>query len=237
MEIGPETTPKDMVALLTPSPSKHVVIFTKADLPMEGVGHNKPLHITLKCMGKWVLIVLIDNSSTLNVWPLRTAYYLGLKNKDFTPSDQGIRAYDNTLQRVEGTVMIEVMVENYKMAVEFHVLDIPSSFNLLLGRPWLHHPDIMAVPSTLHQKVQLGLASGTLTIHGDSGIRSHCEDNAPLLEIEHGEEDIMLGGFSFDTAGTILTIKVDEDFYITSTIIEMMRKMSYLPGMGLGRNL
>lgn len=52
--------------------------------------------------------------------------------------------------------MIKVMVENYEMEVEFHVLYISSSFYLLLGRPWLHHLDIMVVPSTLHQKVKLG---------------------------------------------------------------------------------
>lgn len=130
--------------------------------------------------------------------------------------------------------MIKVMVESYEMGVEFHVLDIPSSFNLLLGRPWLHHPDIMAVPSTLHQKVQLGLASGTLTIHGDSGIRPHCEDNAPLLEIEHRQEGIMLGGFSFDIVGTVLTMKMDEDFYISSTAIKMMRKMFIPSWNGFG---
>ncbi|KAG5524082.1 hypothetical protein RHGRI_030923 [Rhododendron griersonianum] len=78
MEIAPETTPEDMVALLTPCLSKHAITFTEADLPIEGAGHNKPLHITLKCMGKWVPIVLIDNGSALNVCPLCTAYCLGL---------------------------------------------------------------------------------------------------------------------------------------------------------------
>lgn len=87
MEIALETTPEGVVALLTPRLSKHVITFTEADLPIEGARHNKPLHITLKCMKKWVLVALIDNDSALNVCPLRTIYCLGLKNKDFSPSD------------------------------------------------------------------------------------------------------------------------------------------------------
>ncbi|KAH7845597.1 hypothetical protein Vadar_003927 [Vaccinium darrowii] len=236
MEVPPDTPPETMVALLTPTRAKHVVVFTEKDLPPEGAGHNKPLHITLKCMEKWVPVVLLDNGSALNVCPLRTAYCLGFKNKDFQPSNLGVRAYDNTRRDVVGTIQMEVMIEDFKTSVEFHVLDIPSSFNLLLGRPWLHRSDIMAVPSSLHQKVQLGLATGTLTIYGDSGIRPHVPDNAPLLEIAHGEEDITLGGFSFDTSNGVLTIKMDEDFSVRSTALDMMLKMEYLPGLGLGRN-
>ncbi|KAH7836661.1 hypothetical protein Vadar_004049 [Vaccinium darrowii] len=236
MEVPPDTPPEALISLLAPNQAKHVVTFTEKDLPPEGAGHNKPLHITMKCMGKWVPVILLDNGSALNVCPLRTAYCLGFTTKDFQPSNLGVRAYDNTRRDVVGIIQLEISVESFKPNVEFHVLDIPSSFNLLLGRPWLHHPDIMAVPSSLHQKVQLGLAAGTLTIYGESGIRPHVSDNAPVLEIIHGEEDVALGGFSFDTAGAVLTIKMDEDFSVSSTVIEMMRKMAYMPGLGLGRN-
>src|SRR5450432_800293 len=77
-------------------------------------------------------------------------------------------------------------IEGFETDVEFHVVDIPASFNLLLGRPWLHRSDIMAVPSTLHQKVMLGLPTGTLVICGDSGIRPLKEDGTPVLGIMHG---------------------------------------------------
>jgi hypothetical protein len=241
MEIAPDITPEAMMAAIvtkptiTTKPVKHVVTFTKADLPLEGTDHNKPLHVTMKCMGKWIPVVLIDNGSALNVCPLRTALCLGLKPKDFTPSDLTVRAYDNTRRNVLGTVEMEIAAEGFKSTVEFHVLEIPASFNLLLGRPWMHRPDIMAVPSTLHQKVLLGLENGTVALYGDTGIRPHAEDNAPLLEIIHDENDVQIGGFAFDTSGGVFTLRVDEDFSISTTVLEMMRRMSYLPGTGLGR--
>lgn len=107
--------------------------------------------------------------------------------------------------------MLNIDTDGFEMEVKFHVVDILATFNLLLGRPSMHQPDIMVVPSILHQKVMLGLASSTLVIFGDSGICSHKEDNIPVLGIMHGEEDINLWGFLFDTSGSVLIIYSEED--------------------------
>ena len=236
LEVTDAISPEDFVALILPAPSKHSVTFTDKDLPVEGTAHNRPLHITVKVCGLWVPTVLIDNGSAINVCPLRVAYRLGFAKKDLAPSNLAVKAYDGTRRLVEGVLILRLDVEGFEMEVEFHVVDIPASFNLLLGRPWMHKPDIMAVPSTLHQKVLLGLGTGTLAILGDSGIRPHAEENAPVLGIAHGEEDRDFGGFSFDTSGSVLTIDMDDGFFISSTALEMMKKMSYMPGFGLGAN-
>ncbi|KAI8542840.1 hypothetical protein RHMOL_Rhmol08G0170900 [Rhododendron molle] len=218
-----------MISLILPLTSKHTVVFTDKDLPVKRVDHNRPLHITVKCRGLWVPTVLIDNGSAINVCPMRVAYRLGFAKKDFTPSNLAVKAYDGTRRMVEGTLMLKLDAEGFEMDVEFHVVDIPATFNLLLGRPWLHRSDIMAVPSTLHQKVMLGLPTGTLTICGDSGIRPLKEDGTPVLGIMHGEEEVDLGGFSFDTFGSVLAINVDGDFLISSVTMDIMLRMSYFP--------
>lgn len=76
-----------------------------------------------------------------------------------------------------------------------------------------------------------------LTIHGNSRIHSPTEDNAPLLKIQHGEEDIALGGFSLDTTNSVFSVRVDDDFVISNVALNMMKKMSYMLGLGLGKNL
>lgn len=229
-------TSEAMIALILSLISKHSVIFTNRDLPIDGAAHNRALHITVKCKGNWVPTVLIDNGSAINVCPLRVAYHLGLTKKDLIPSNLAIKAYDNTRRVVEGMLMLKLDAEGFEMDVEFHVVDILATFNLLLGKPWLHKPDIMSVPSTLYQKVMLGLTSGTLTICRDSGIRPHTEDGAPILGILHGEEDADFEGFSFDTSGSFLAITMDDDFIISSAALEIMRRMSFMIGLGLGIN-
>uniref|UniRef100_A0A2N9FS11 Uncharacterized protein n=1 Tax=Fagus sylvatica TaxID=28930 RepID=A0A2N9FS11_FAGSY len=49
--------------------------------------------------------------------------------------------------------------------VMFHVLKIPTSYNLLLGRAWMHPLGI--VPSTHHQQLRLPWKDRILTILGD----------------------------------------------------------------------
>ncbi|KAJ4839423.1 hypothetical protein Tsubulata_023813 [Turnera subulata] len=94
-------------------------------------------------------MVLVDNGSALNVCPLKVACVLGLGLEDFTPSRKTIRSYDNANREVLGTIILEVNFGPVSFPIEFQVLDIALSFNLLLGRPWLHQAK--AVPSTLHQ--------------------------------------------------------------------------------------
>ncbi|RVW60990.1 Retrovirus-related Pol polyprotein from transposon 17.6 [Vitis vinifera] len=79
------------------------------------------------------------------------------------------------------------------------VLRIPTSFNLLLGRPWIHVAG--AIPSSLHQKVKF--------IH-----------DGQTLEIEDFHRDFVAMSF---------------DQHSSTVVLDMMRGMTFLPGMGLGR--
>ena len=81
--------------------------------------------------------VLLDNDSTLNVCPIVTAIALGFSPSDFGPSSQTIRAYDGTQRIVMGTLSAYVMIGPVRYSILFQVLRIQSSFNLLLGRPWI----------------------------------------------------------------------------------------------------
>ncbi|RVW31076.1 hypothetical protein CK203_093174 [Vitis vinifera] len=91
-----------------------------------------------------------------------------------------------------------------------NVLRIPTSFNLLLGRPWIHRA--RAIPSSLHQK------------------------------ISHSEDDLFLTGFTFDEIQTLEIEDFHRDFvamsfdqHSSTVVLDMMRGMTFLPGMGLGR--
>ena len=86
------------------------------------------------------------------VCPLVTAIALGFSPADFRASTQTVRAYDGTQRIVMGTLNTHVMIGLVSYSIVFQVLRIQSSFNLLLGRPWIHEAG--AIPSSLHQKVK-----------------------------------------------------------------------------------
>ena len=103
-------------------------------------------------MGAKVPMVLIDNGSTLNVCPFRTALTIGLDVETIIPSPLTVRAYDNTSRKVMGTFKAPCTIDPIETILEFHVMDITPN-NLLLGRAWLH--PIGAIPSFLHQKMKI----------------------------------------------------------------------------------
>ena len=51
-----------------------------------------------------------------------------------------------------GTLEIELLIGLTTFVAVFQVLRIPTSFNLLLGRPWIHSAG--SIPSSLHQMVK-----------------------------------------------------------------------------------
>ena len=124
------------------------ISYSDKDLTKKGKHHNDPLHIIVDSMGKRISMVLIDDGSALDVCPLKTASCLGLSIEDFVPTDQHVRAYDNSRKEVLGTITLELTIGPIVKKVDFQVLNIVSCFNMLLGRPWIH--DIKAVPSSLY---------------------------------------------------------------------------------------
>ena len=119
----------------------------------------------------------------------------------------------------------------------FHILRIPVSFNLLLGRPLIHSAG--AIPSSLLLKVKFIHDGQVITISSIGGAHLTSE---PILEISHGGDDFLMIGFSFDEIQTVETgdfvrdsVPMSFDQHSSTIVLDMMRSMSYMPGLGLGR--
>ena len=92
--------------------------------------------------------VLIVNGSTINVCSLKTTKCLGILDSEHTPSAITVQAYDKIRRDVLGSLDLDLLVGPGVFSGNFQIIDILSSFNLLLGRAWLH--DIRPLPSSLH---------------------------------------------------------------------------------------
>ena len=128
------------------------IVFSDDNLPPKGSDHTRPFYISVGCSCRRVSSILLDNGSALNVYPLATAIALGYVPSDFGPSTQTVQAYDNARREVMDTLEIELLIGSTTFVTIFQVLRIPTSFNLLLGRPWIHKA--RAIPFSLHEKVQ-----------------------------------------------------------------------------------
>ena len=73
-------------------------------------------------------MVLTDEGSASNVCPLKTKSYLGLSTGDFVPSDQHVRANDNSKKEVLRIVTLELTIGPMIKKEEFQVLNIALCF-------------------------------------------------------------------------------------------------------------
>nr|CAN81302.1 hypothetical protein VITISV_024592 [Vitis vinifera] len=184
------------------------IVFSDDDLPPEGSDHTRPLYISVGCSGRRVPSVLLDNGSALNVCSLATAIALGYAPSDFGPSTQTVRAYDSTRREVMGTLEIELLIG-------------PTTFVAVFQKvKFIHDGQVVVVQSV-----------------GDMFIAAE-----PVLEISHTDDDLFLTGFTFDEVQTVEIEDFCRDFVAMSfdqhgstVVLDIMRSMSYLPGMGLGR--
>ncbi|RVW22405.1 hypothetical protein CK203_096074 [Vitis vinifera] len=77
-------TPKRLIHMVTAGRAT-CIVFSNDDVPPEGSDHTPPLYIFVGCSGRRIPYVLLDNGSTLNVYPLATAIAIGYVPSDFSP--------------------------------------------------------------------------------------------------------------------------------------------------------
>ncbi|KAL0420666.1 UNVERIFIED_CONTAM: hypothetical protein Slati_3089500 [Sesamum latifolium] len=123
--------------------------FTDEDLLLGSKPHNRPLFVLGFIQEQRVNRILIDGGSAVNIMPKTTMKKMGITSEDLSRSRLTIQGFDQGTQRAVGMTWLDLTVGELKASTLFHVIDARTSYNLLLGRPWLHENGV--VPSTLHQ--------------------------------------------------------------------------------------
>ena len=99
--------------------ANNYLTFTEEEIPSEGRGHNKALHISVKCMNNFISRVLVDNGSSLNVMPKTTLNKLPSDGIYLRPSSMVVRAFDGSKRKVIGEVELSVQVGPYTFQIVF----------------------------------------------------------------------------------------------------------------------
>ncbi|XP_013594344.1 PREDICTED: uncharacterized protein LOC106302366 [Brassica oleracea var. oleracea] len=114
--------------------------------------HHDALVVSLTVANCLVRRILVDNGSSRNI-VLQTAYQdLGLDESALTRKTTPLVGFSGEVKQTAGKVVLPVYAEEINMSNKFLLVACQSSYNMILGRPWIH--DMGAVPSTLHQMVK-----------------------------------------------------------------------------------
>lgn len=215
--------------------ANNYLAFAEEEIPAEGRGHNKALHVSVKCMDHIVAKVLIDNGSSLNVMPKSTLEKLPFNVSHLKPSSMVVRAFDGTRREVRGEIDLPVQIGPHTCQVTFQIMDINPPYSCLLGRPWIH--SVGVVPSTLHQKLKFVVEGHLVIVSGEEDILVSCPSSMPYVEA--AEESLETAFQSFEVVSISSVDSLFGQPCLSDAAVMMARVMlgnGYEPGMGLGKD-
>jgi hypothetical protein len=133
------------------SECNETVTFTDDDLMLGEKQHNRPLFVSGDLAGERVNRILLDPGGAVNVniLPLNTLERIGFTPSQLKSTSLTIHGFNSGGQGSLGSILLDIDIQGFLTQVNCHVIDAPTSYNLLLGRPWLHRYKV--VPSTAHQ--------------------------------------------------------------------------------------
>lgn len=139
--------------------------FTDSDLEGLQLPHNDPLILTLSIGECEVRRALIDSGSSVDIMFYRAFEQLGRAQQDIIPVSMQLIGLGSLLVWPLGMLREKVQVGGKSVETEFLVVSAPSSYNVIMGRPWIHN--MGAVHSTLHQAIKFPLKGRIMCVRGD----------------------------------------------------------------------
>ncbi|XP_027151178.1 uncharacterized protein LOC113751382 [Coffea eugenioides] len=93
--------------------------------------------------------ILIDGGFAVNIMSVRAMKELGISSDELSQSRLMIQGFNQGGQRAIGLIRLELLIGELSSSALFLIIEAKTSYNMLLGRPWIHENEI--IPSTLHQ--------------------------------------------------------------------------------------
>ncbi|XP_070015456.1 uncharacterized protein [Nicotiana sylvestris] len=131
----PNITIGEMANMVGQVLESHKITFHKDELPPEGLSHNRALHTIVQFEDKFIARVLIDEGSSLKIYPLTTLKRLGKDFHEIRAGSIKVKAFDRSQRATFGEINLCLQMGPTWFDVEFQVLGISATYNLLLGRP------------------------------------------------------------------------------------------------------
>ena len=151
---------------------------TFSDFDMEGCQHphDDPLVIKTIAANKTVHRVLVDNGSSADIIFTSAFDKMGNGKEKLEPINACLCGFLGERVLPLGSVQLVLTLEDPSCqattTVRFLIVDAPSAYNMLLGRPSLNAKRV--VPSAYHMVIKFPTANGVGMVRGNQRIAREC---------------------------------------------------------------
>ncbi|KAL5539356.1 hypothetical protein UlMin_044110 [Ulmus minor] len=152
-----------------PRLSDDPIIFTESEARGLWHPHTDAIVVTLRIAGRKVFRILVDNGSSADILFKSTFNRMNLVGVKIEPTASSLSGFTGDSISSEGILNLPVELGSspcqHIQAVDFVLVDCPSPYNAIIGRPTLNK--IRAVTSTYHLLVKFPTVGGIGILRGD----------------------------------------------------------------------
>ncbi|XP_073019430.1 uncharacterized protein [Primulina eburnea] len=153
-----------------------VISFGPEDLQGVSLPHNDALVIQARVANYDVLRVFVDNGSSVNVIFKEALIQMDLHEYQLEVVETALFGFAGQAVYPEGEIALPLTLGmgdlRKTVMTAFTVVDAPSSYNVILGRPAMN--EMKAVASTYHQKIKFPVRGHVGEVKGDQPSSRRC---------------------------------------------------------------
>ncbi|XP_075515967.1 uncharacterized protein LOC142550801 [Primulina tabacum] len=154
--------------------------------------HNDALLVTLIVANYDVARIFVDTGSSVNILFKRTLDQIKVEGFEFDPISTPLFGFTGHAVQTIGQIMLPLSLgagpHRITKMTCFTMVDAPSSYNGILGRPAL--ADFRAVSSTYHQKLKYPAGNEVGVVRGDQKSSRRCYVEEVNVEVKRSRTEV-----------------------------------------------
>ncbi|KAH6780217.1 hypothetical protein C2S52_011454 [Perilla frutescens var. hirtella] len=146
--------------------------FTNSEASELSHPHHDALVISVLISNCMIKRTLIDGGSSTNVIFLSTLKGMQVPEANIIKKWMTLIGFSGEHKATIDEITLPVYTEGVNLHTKFQIIDAPSAYNVILGRPWIH--ELKAVPSTYHQVIRFPTPWRIRQIRGEQIASRYC---------------------------------------------------------------
>jgi hypothetical protein len=128
--------------------------------------HLRALFLKEFVNAKPVTRMLVDGGAIVNLMPYTMLRKIGKSDEYLTQTDMMLVDFEGNISPAQGAICVELTISSKTLLTAFFVIKGRGSYNLLLGRDWIHAN--CCIPSTMHQCIIQCIRDSVEVVQGET---------------------------------------------------------------------
>jgi hypothetical protein len=175
------------------------VIFEKPQA--KNYKHLKALYLKGYINGQPINKMLVDTGAAINIMPYSVLHRLGRSTGDLIKTNVTLSDFNGQTSEAQGFLSVVLTIGNKTVPTSFFVVNSKSTYNVLLGRDWIHTN--CCIPSTMHQCLIQWDGDEVEVVQADDSI----EISHAAMSIWDAEDQETISGMSLEGCDRIKATK------------------------------